>query len=305
MDTIVITGICGTHGKLLAQRLSSKYKIIGIDHKDWPDAKGYDIKIVKGNLRKKAFSNVLNKYPVKAVIHLAITKHFNLPLEKAHELNVMRTQRIMEGCIKHNIEKVILLSEHSVYGALPDTPMWIKEDAPLNGSRVFKEKSSIITADLMFSELFWKAPSIETVILRPVNVLGQRTRGVINTYLKLKRAPSILGFDPMIQVIHELDVAHAIELSLQKGIKGIFNVTGSGALPLSVLSKEIGVNQIPMPYPIAHSITNFLFKLNKLPFPASALNFFQYSLCIDGKSFKKATNFEPKLSLEETISGMR
>ncbi|MBF0099372.1 MAG: NAD-dependent epimerase/dehydratase family protein [Desulfobacterales bacterium] len=304
MKTIAITGICGTHGGVLTERLRGKYKIIGIDHKAWTGPKPDHVTFVQGNLRRRVFTNVLSQNPIDAVVHLSITKHFNMPLTTIHELNVMRAQRIIEGCIKYNIKKVILLSEHTVYGALPNTPMWLKENAPLNGSRYFKEYASSITADLMFTELFWKAPELETVILRPVNVLGPKTRGLINSYLKLNTAPIIFGFDPMMQVIHEQDVSHAIELALQEGVKGIFNVVGPGALPLSVLAKESGLKQIPLPLPLASMMVNYLFKMRKFPFPETALSLLQYTLCIDGTDFKNKAGFYPLMNLEETINSL-
>ncbi len=305
MDTIVITGICGTHGKIISQILCEKYKIIGIDNKNWVGTKPANIEIVQGDLRRRVFANVLQKHDVKAVIHLAITKHFNVSLDKRHSLNVLRAQRVIEGCMKYKVPKVILLSEHSVYGALPDSPLWLKENAPLSGSRLFKENTSIISADHMFSELFWKVPEISTVILRPVNILGPKTRGLLNTYLKLDKAPAVFGFDPFMQIIHERDVAHAIELALEKDIKGKFNVTGSGSLPLSVLSEETGVKSRILPAPLAHGYAEYRFKTSKFPFPGCAISFFQFPISIDGSEFKKVTGFEPKISLKNTIQSIK
>src|SRR5262245_65447538 len=90
----------------------------------------------------------------------------------------------------------------------------------------------------MASSFFWKAREIETVILRPVHILG----GVHNApsnYLRLPVIPTLLGFDPMVQIIHELDVAEAIVCALKPGVRGIFHVAGPGEVPRSVLVREL------------------------------------------------------------------
>src|SRR5438270_80592 len=84
---------------------------------------------------------------------------------------------------------------------------------------------------LLASSFFWKQQSCETVILRPVHILGG-VRNAPSNYLRLPWVPTLLGFDPMVQAIHELDVVEAIVCALTTGVRGIFNVVGPGEVPL-------------------------------------------------------------------------
>ena len=61
--------------------------------------------------------------------------------------------------------------------------------------------------------------------------------------------PVIMGFDPMVQVIHEEDVAQAIVLSLEPGVRGIMNLTGPGEVPLSVILAELNKPTLCVPFP--------------------------------------------------------
>src|SRR5437879_5564684 len=81
--------------------------------------------------------------------------------------------------------------------------------AQLMASQEFPAIRDLIEVDMMASSFFWKTPSIETVILRPVHILGS-VHNAPSNFLRLKYVPTLLGFDPMIQVIHELDVVEAI-----------------------------------------------------------------------------------------------
>ena len=68
------------------------------------------------------------------------------------------------------------------------------------------EMRDLVEIDHMASSFFWKAREIDTVILRPVHILGG-VRNAPSNYLRLSVVPTLLGFDPMVQMIHERDVA--------------------------------------------------------------------------------------------------
>ncbi len=319
METIVITGVCSAMGRLLAEKLAQTRNVIGIDKKTWKGAAPKtNFTFHKTDIRKRGFTNLFYKHrkSINSVIHLAVSKNYTLTPEKLHEQNIIAARSVLNRVMEYQVKKFVLLSEHSVYGALPGNIMRLKENSPLNGGRIFKENTSIVEVDLMCTELFWAAPEIETVILRPVNILGPKTRGLLNTYLKLKAAPSVMGFNPMMQVIHEDDVVSAVEIALQPGVKGIYNVTGPGSLPLPVLADEAGLKRIPLPAPLAKNTIRFvapaiyklgrrLFGMESFPFPVSGLSYFQYMLNIDGTSFRTATGFEPEKSLAETVESIK
>jgi hypothetical protein len=88
---------------------------------------------------------------------------------------------------------------------------------------------------------------VTTAILRPVNTLGYYVHSAIGRYLRQGYVPTILGFNPMMQFIHEEDVAEAVALALQKGVHGVYNVAGPGAVPLKVAIQETGGTAIPLP----------------------------------------------------------
>ena len=75
-------------------------------------------------------------------------------------------------------------------------------------------------------------PDVQVCVLRPVNVLGYSAHSMIARYLAMRRVPTVMGFDPMMQFIHEDDLADAMVRALEVGARGAFNVEGPGAVPL-------------------------------------------------------------------------
>jgi len=50
-------------------------------------------------------------------------------------------------------------------------------------------------------------------------VLGTYVHSMIGQYLKQARIPTVMGFDPMMQFIHEEDLSEAIALALEHSLQ--------------------------------------------------------------------------------------
>ena len=66
---------------------------------------------------------------------------------------------------------------------------------------------------------FWRLPEVATVILRPAHILGT-VKNAPSNYLRLAVVPTLLGFDPMMQAVHQDDVVRAIMLALKPAVRG-------------------------------------------------------------------------------------
>jgi UDP-glucose 4-epimerase len=115
----------------------------------------------------------------------------------------------------------------------------------------------------------------------------------------------MMGFNPMMQFIHEEDVAEAVALALQTGAHGVFNVAGPGAVPVKVAIRETGGTAVPIPEPLARAVFSRLFRLGLYPTPAGAIDFLKYPCTVDGSAFARATGFTPLFSLEDVFASVR
>jgi UDP-glucose 4-epimerase len=141
-------------------------------------------------------------------------------------------------------------------------------------------------------------------VLRPVNTLGYYVHSAIGTYFKLDVIPTVAGFDPMMQFIHEEDVAEAMALSLEHELRGLYNVAGPGAVPLKTAIHAIGRRRVSVPEPLAHAVIRQLFRFKMYQFPPEALDFIKYPCTVSGEAFRSATRFDPLFSLEDTFASV-
>jgi UDP-glucose 4-epimerase len=85
-----------------------------------------------------------------------------------------------------------------------------------------------------------------------------------------------MGFDPMVQVIHERDVAEAVRLSLRRGARGIFNLRGPGEVPLSHVFRVLGRKPVSVPASLLEAGLARAFRLRMTSFPSPEVDHIRY-----------------------------
>jgi UDP-glucose 4-epimerase len=304
VEKLLITGISGGQGRLLASRVADAYEVVGTDRAPW-EGHPKNIKVYVVDVLKKKFEDVFRHERPQAVVHLGQIRHFRAEPELRHEVNVLGTRRLLEFCAKHDVKQLVVVSSSYVYGALPENPYFLDEEAPLNSSRTYPEIRDLVEMDTLTTAHLWKYPHMATTSLRPVNTLGTHVHSSIVTYLKLGYVPTILGFNPMTQFIHEEDLTEAIALTLERKLRGVFNITGPGEVPLKVAIHETGGTVVPLPEFVARALFGRLFQLGLFHAPPGAIDYIKYPCTVAGKRFIEATGFKPLFTLEETFSSIR
>jgi len=235
---VVVTGISGNLGRALAKHLHTRERIIGIDRRPFP-GKPKDMEVHELDLRKKKTEDVFRRGNIGAVIHMGIMHDPRMSEEEHHSFNVVGTTRILECCARYGVKKVVVLSSANVYGPSPDNSNFLTEDAPLMAASRFSGVRDLIEVDMLAHGFFWKNPDIQTVILRPVHIVGPNIRNAPSNYLRLKYPWVVAGFDPMVQLIHVEDAARAMVEALRPEARGVYNVVGPGEVPLSAIFREL------------------------------------------------------------------
>ena len=304
MEKVLITGIAGGQGRLLARRLLENCEVCGVDIEAWDTAPA-GVKVHAVDLRKKRFEDVIRTEMPSAIVHMGMVRHFRSNPGTRHDVNVRGTKQLLDHCVNHGVQQLIVVSSGYVYGAFPENPYYMDEDAPLSASRSYPAIRDLVEVDTLACGYLWRYPHIRTSVLRPVNVLGRSVRSMMAQYLRQSRIPTVMGFDPMTQFIHEEDVSEAICLALEHGLQGVFNVAGPGEVPLHTAIRESGGQALPMPEFVMRSLFTRLFRLGVIAFPPGAIDYLKFPITLSGERFVEATNFRPLFGLEETLHCLR
>jgi len=299
-DAVLITGISGNLGRSLTKLLHREERVMGIDRRPFA-GKPKDLEVHQLDIRKKKVEDVFRRGEVKALIHMGIIHDPRLPATEHHSFNVLGTKAVLEYAAKHGVNKVVVLSSTAVYGPSPDNDNFLTEDAPLLGSSRFPEIRDLVEIDMYAQQYLWKHPEVETVILRPVHIVGPTVKNAPSNYLRLQRPWVLAGFDPMVQLIHEDDACRAMIAALKPGVRGVYNVVGPGELPLSAVMRELDRQPIAVPHFLARPLLDKLFQWRVASFPSPELDHLQFLCTVDGARAEKELGFRPLSTLRETI----
>ncbi|HEY6105373.1 MAG TPA: SDR family oxidoreductase [Anaeromyxobacteraceae bacterium] len=297
---VAITGIAGNLGKALAKLLHTETRLVGIDRRPFLE-RPKDVEHHQLDVRKKKVEDAFRRRRIEALIHLGIMHDPRMPPSEAHGFNVVGTQKMLDLCVRQGVKKVVVLSSANVYGPLPGNTNFLPEETPLMASARFPDVGDLIEVDMVAQSFMWQHPDIETVILRPVNIVGPTVRNAPSNFLRLERPLTVLGFDPMVQLIHEEDVCRALRLALRPGVRGVYNVVGPGEAPVSAVLRELGRRPVPIPHFLVRPLVKQLFEARLSSFPPGEVDHIQYLCAVDGSRAVRDLGWAPRFSLRETI----
>lgn len=283
---ILVPGASGSIARKLTARLAKEgHQVVGIDRRPWFDA---PIEFHEVDVRKRAAEDIFRRFRPEAVVNMATVTSLVMPGEERYQINLGGTRAVFDYSRAYGVEHCIFVGRHTFYGAGPDSPLFHKEDEPPLALNVFPELADLVAADLYAATALWRFPELATTVLRICYSLGPSGQGTLGSFIRGKRVPMVLGFDPLFQFLHEDDVVHAIALTLEKRPRGVYNVAGPQPLPLSRVIIEADRTPVPAPeFVLQGLIGRFGFP----SLPRGALSHIKYPVVVDATSFQSATGF--------------
>jgi len=125
-------------------------------------------------------------------------------------------------------------------------------------------------------------------VLRCANVLGPDVRTTHTGLFRLPAIPSILGFDPRYQFIHEDDLVSALRFAAENDLPGIYNAAGDGVLALSEVASLLGKPLAPVLPPWGTSVAAMGLRRLGVHLPDEVLNQLRYGRGLDNRKLKSA-----------------
>ena len=238
---ILVTGVGSYWGAQVATRLLQHelaqavpgFHVIGLDPEPLvTDIKGLDF--IQADVRNPLLLDLLKSENVNTVCHLQFSESVR-PTETAFDINVMGTTKLLAACAEVGVRKVVLKSSMAVYGAGFANPAFLTEQHPLQGSQNYGYTRYLVEIESFCNGFRRQVPEMILTILRFSGIVGPESQTPLARFLKEPLAPSLLGFDPLMQVIHEKDVVEALVHAIIYDRPGVFNVAAEGILPLSRL----------------------------------------------------------------------
>jgi UDP-glucose 4-epimerase len=304
--TVLVIGACGAIGRTLVRSYCDEgVSVIGVDPRGWRGIVPDGLRLHRIGLNKRPFEDVFRTYHPDAVVHVGLVSTPRMGIDARYENNVVGMQRVVRLCGDYDVRRLVVLSRGSVYGADLRNPVRLTEDAPLRGASHNSDLRDIVEADILAQSLSMRQPKLSAAILRPANVVGARVRNTMVGYLRLPVIPVLLGFDPLVQLIHEDDLINAIKLAVTSDAPGVFNIAGAGEAPLSVTIRESGGTSVPVLHPFFRPIVETLWRRGLSPAPMPHVDFLRYNCLLDDGRARAAFGYAPERSMAITFEAVR
>ncbi|MCT4640961.1 MAG: NAD-dependent epimerase/dehydratase family protein [Bacteriovoracaceae bacterium] len=307
---ILIIGIAGGLAKILTKLIWQnfpEYEVIGIDSRKIPKLDHIqNLQAIRMKYKRGNFENLFREHKFDYVFHLARISHSKSnksnDLAKRLELSVMGTNRILDLCLKFNVNKVIILSTYHVYGALYDNSIFLKEDAPLKASMKYSQLRDVVEMDQICEGFMWKnKEKIETILLRPCNIIGNQVNNSMTKFLTGNLSLKPIDYNPIFQFIHEYDMAKVLMRTINDVPTGIYNVTPDDFISLNDAVDISSKSSLPFMMSAA-GILNKVLKIANLNVPEYLIDYLKFSCLIDNSEIKKhlGENFY-RFKVEESL----
>jgi UDP-glucose 4-epimerase len=304
---VAVTGAAGFLGSSLIGSLEEDDRIgriVAIDTDPAPPrghrTRFYDVDLTHPTAETR-LAELFAAERVDAVAHLAFTPTPSHASAWAHELESVGTMHVTIAARHAQVRKLVLWSQTWLYGAHPTNPNFLTEKHPLRAPSDEPYFADKIEAESLAKKLSARAPGTVVTILRTAPILGARVHNTLTRYLARKLVPTLMGFDPLVQFLHESDAIAALHLAVLRDAPGTFNIVGDGVLPLSTVIKLAGRLAVPLPYPIAKPVTAAGWLAQVVEAPPSFLPFLRFLCVADGAKARRTMGFTPAYTSREAL----
>ncbi len=197
------------------------------------------------------------------------------------------------------VEKVIVKSDTAIYGASPRNPSVLHETTRPQGSPS-KFQRDLTEMERFIGDAALRQPEIQFTVLRFAPIFGPLIRNPVSRYLTLPSVPTLMGFDPRLQFIHEADAIGALEHASNHDVSGTFNVAASGQMYLSRVLR-LG-RRIPQPLPgrMFDAALSGLARVN-VTVPRHLRGLLKHGRIVDTTAMTQVLGFEPVFTCRQTV----
>jgi nucleoside-diphosphate-sugar epimerase len=195
------------------------------------------------DFRDRGLSSMIEGHD--ALVHLAfVVLRGRMSESDMFDVNVTGSHKLFHAARQAGVGRLIHLSSAAVYGS----GMQLDEEAPLAPLPGF-----LYARHKMHLERLLEAEFPECVRLRPHVILGPHAQPLLRLLLKLPCYLSLPEPQPLLQCVHEDDVARAVLLALNRNVRGAFNLAAEDNFSYRDAIRRRHRISIPLPPGVARA----------------------------------------------------
>jgi nucleoside-diphosphate-sugar epimerase len=283
---VAVTGAARGLGHALVSRLATSAKVgrvIAIDdHRG--EATGVTWRVV--DVRDPALAGRLAGADV--VVHTDLDLAPGSEYKARRAFNVRGAQTVLTAAAAGGVGRVVLVTSAMVYGARPDNPVPLPEDAPLGADQDGSVVGDLLEIELLAQRSARAHLGMAVTVVRPAALVGEGVDTLITRHFEAPRLLAVKGTVPRWQFCHIDDLVSALELAAAGEVTGAFAVGCDGWLEPGQLEELSGLKRIELPAGLTFATAQRLHRAGITPAPVNDLHFVVYPWVVDCQALRTA-----------------
>jgi UDP-glucose 4-epimerase len=302
---VLVTGLGTFWGGRVAQALEADPSvdvIVGLDRYE-PSVQLERTEYVRSDESYSILARIVKAARIDTIVHtFLVMDSTQMRSRSIHEINVIGTMNLFAAASAPDspVRNVVVKSSTLVYGSGPKDPVWFSEESRRTTPPRHMIERSLLEVEGYVRDFAVDNPHVTLSMLRFSNVLGPDISTPLAKALELPVVPSLLGFDPRVQVVHETDVIRAILHVLEHNIQGVYNVAGDGLLPWTEVAAICGKRTFPLP-PFGMDLLSGALARVRIELPPELLDLLRYGRGVDNRRLKR-TGFDYRFTSAGTVA---
>lgn len=304
---VLVTGVSRDLGRRFARSLADDpgvSRVIGVDAVP-PRGDVGDVSFVRADIRNPVIAKVIVKEDVDTVVHMSVisTPGTTGGRNTMKELNVIGTMQLLAACQKApGLRTLVVKSSTTVYGASNRDPAMFTEDMePRRAPRAGYAKD-LAEIEGYVRGFARRRPDVRVTTIRAANVIGQHVVSPLTEYLRLPVVPTVLGYDPRLQFLHQHDLLGVLRHAVATDVAGTFNVAGDGVLTLSQAVRRLERASVPLPSFAVGGVGSALRSARITDLSPELLALITYGRGVDTTRMRAELGFEPAYSTATALA---
>ena len=285
-----VTGAAGYIAGRLIERLvglDSVERILATDIRPSSVSQSPKVEFLRQDVGEP-FPDLFVGRELDAVVHLAYILNPGHDRRAARRVNVQGTANLLEACARAGVGHVMYLSSTSVYGAHPDNPEFLSEDAPVRPLKGFQYSEDKAEAEGLLERFAAGEPGVTVTVLRACPVLGLHADNFISRAFSRSILVAVNGYDPPMQFLHEDDLVEIMLRCMAERPAGTFNLAGDGTVRWSEMAGILGRRVLTMPAPVLYPLAALGWHLRlQSESPARGIDFIRYRWTADTQKARR------------------
>lgn len=305
--TVLVTGVSRDLGRTFARTLANDPgvdRVVGVDVVP-PRGDLGDVTFVRADIRNPVIAKVIAKEDVDTVVHMSViaTPGSAGARGTMKELNVIGTMQLLAACQKsEQVRQLVVKSSTTAYGASSRDPAMFTEDMEPRRPPRSGYAKDVNEVERYVRGFARRRPDATVTLLRCANVIGPRVVSPLASYFRLPVIPTVLGFDPRLQFLHETDLNRVLRHAVVNDVPGTFNVAGDGLLMLSQALRRMARTSVPLPGPAFGGVGSILKSARMADLSPELVAFLTYGRGVDTTRMRTELGFEPTYTTAEAFA---